>query len=71
MSQQTLPCTPPPPKKTAEGEFIFFVQVSSVPKKNVFKEKHILFGDIQVKRPKSVVLRICSLKPYFDKLNII
>ena len=37
MSQQTLQCTPPPPR-TAEGGFISFVKVSSVLKKLSPKE---------------------------------
>ena len=36
MSQQVLPCTPPP-KKMIEGGFIFFVWVSSVTK--IFSSK--------------------------------
>ena len=53
MSEQTLPCTPPP-KKIVEGGFIFFVSVSSVPK-NVFEGKPVLFGVFQIKRPQNVV----------------
>ena len=48
MSPQTLPCTPPPPKKTAEGGFMFFVLVPSVPQKNILKGKPECLRVIQV-----------------------
>ena len=47
MSQQTLPCTSPPPELPRVGSF-FFVYVSSVPQKNVLKGKPEYFGVIQV-----------------------
>ena len=34
---------PPPPFRTAEGGFIFFAKVSSVPQKNVLKGKSEYF----------------------------
>ena len=37
-----------PPPRTAEGGFIYFVYVSSVPKKNVLKGKPEYFGVIEV-----------------------
>ena len=37
MSQQALPCTPPPPKKMIDSGLIIFVWVSSVTK--IFSSK--------------------------------
>ena len=53
MSQQTLPCTPPP---NCRG-WVYFVYVSSVPQKNVLKGKPVLFGVILVKCPKNVLFQ--------------
>ena len=48
---------PPPPSRTAEGGFICFVWVCSVPLKNVFQGKPVLFRVIQVKRQKNVLFQ--------------
>ena len=70
MSQQTLPCTPPP--RTSYGGFIFFVWVSSVPKqKNVLKGKPVLYGIIQVKRPKNVFLQHIQSNPILINLTFL
>ena len=53
MSQQTLPCTPPP--KTIKGGLIFFVYAPSVPKKMSSKESLYFSRVIQAERPKNVV----------------
>ena len=66
MSQQTLPCTPPP--RTAEGGFIFSYRFLMFPK-NVLKEKPEYFGVIQIKRPKNVFFSIFT-QTKFDKLDI-
>ena len=51
MSQQTLPCTPPP--RTADGGLIFFVMVSSVPKKLSSKESLCFSELLRLKDPKT------------------
>ena len=56
MSQQTLPCTPPP--KTIEGKFICFVYVPSVPQKNVLKGKSVLSELFRLKNPNTWFLII-------------
>ena len=53
----------PPPPRTAEGGFIFFVWVSSVPKEKILKGKPVLFGIIEVKRPKNVVFQHIHSNP--------
>ena len=68
MSQQTLPCTPPP--RTVEGGFIFFSYKCLVLPQNVFKGKPEYFGVIHDKRPKNVFFSANSLKPNFNKVNI-
>ena len=45
----------PPPRKTAEGGFIYFHRCQVFPKGSVLKGKPVLFGVIQVKRLKNVV----------------
>ena len=55
MSQQTLPCTPPPPELPRVGSF--FSYRCLVFPKNVLKGKPVLFGIIEVKRPKNVVFQ--------------
>ena len=52
MSQQPLPCTPPP--RTAKGGFIFLYGCL-VFSKNVLTGKPEYFGVIQVKRPQNRV----------------
>ena len=58
MSQQTLPCNPPPQKKTKTKKTLrvglFFSCRCLVSTKNVLNEKPVLLGDIQVKSPKNV-----------------
>ena len=68
MSQQPLPCTPPP--RTAEGGFIFLYGCL-VFSKNVLTGKPEYFGVIQVKKTQNRVFLAYLLKPHFDKLNII
>ena len=55
MSQQTLPCTPPPPQ-TIKGGFIFSHRCLVPP---IFfpKEKMDFVGDIRIRTHKNVVLR--------------
>ena len=55
MSQQTLPCThpPPPPEPLRVGPFFRIGVVSSVPKK-CLQKKPVFFGVIQVKRLKNL-----------------
>ena len=66
MSQQDLPCTPPPPKMIESG-FIFFVWVSSVTK--IFPKKKVDFvGDICIGTHQNVVLRHNHLNPISTKL---
>ena len=66
MSQQFLPCTPPP--KMIEGGFIFFVWVSSVT--NFFSSKKGDFvGDIRTGTHQNVVLRHNHLNPISTKLT--
>ena len=52
MSQQTLPCNPTPNCRGCVHIFRIGVQC---PQQNVLKEKPVLFGVIQVKRPKNLV----------------
>ena len=47
MSQQTIPCTTPPPPGTAKGGFSFLYRCLVFPK-NVLKAKPEYFGVIQV-----------------------
>ena len=54
MSQQTLPFTPPPQKKTIEGGFTFSYRCLVFPQKNVLKVKPVLFGVKQIKTLKNV-----------------
>ena len=66
MSQQALPCTPPP--RMIEGGFIFFVWVSSVTK--FFSKKKVDFvGDIRIGTHQNVVLRHNHLNPISTKLT--
>ena len=69
MSQQVLPCTPPP--KMIEGGFIFFVWVSSVTK--MFSppppKKVDFVGDICIGTHQNVVLRHNHLNPISTKLT--
>ena len=67
MSQQVLPCTPPPPKMI-EGGFIFFVWVSSVTKISS-KKKEDFVGDIRIGTHQNVVLRHNHLNPISTKLT--
>ena len=66
MSQQALPCTPPPPRMI-EGGFIFFVWVSSVTK--IFPKKMDFLGDIRIGTHQNVVLRHNHLNPISTKLT--
>ena len=54
MSQQTLPCTPPPELPRVGS---FFSYRCLVFPKNVLKGKPVLFGIIEVIRPKNVVFQ--------------
>ena len=69
MSQQTLPWTPPP-TRTAEGGFIFFVSVSSVPQKMSSKES-VCFSELFRLKDQKTWFSLYSLKTNFDKLNSI
>ena len=55
MSQQTLPCTSPPPPTELRRVGSFFRIGVYCSQENVPKGKPVLFGVIQVKRPKNVV----------------
>ena len=58
MSQQTLPCTPPP-ELPRVGSFFSY----RCSQKNVLKGKPVLFGIIEVKRPKNVVFQHIHSNP--------
>ena len=60
MSQQTLPCTPPPELPRVGS---FFSYGCLVFPKNVLKGKPVLFGIIEVKRPKNVVFQHIHSNP--------
>ena len=66
MSQQALPCTPPP--RMIEGGFIFFVWVSSVTKIVSYKKVDFV-GDIRIGTHQNVVLRHNHLNPISTKLT--
>ena len=69
MSQQTLPCTRPPPLELPNvGSFFSYRCLVFL--KNVLKGKPVLFGIIEVKRPKNVFFSAYSLKPNFNNINI-
>ena len=68
MSQHTILCPPPP--RTDEGGFIFFVEVFSIAPKNVLKGKPEYFGVVQVKRPKKMFFTAYSLKPNIDNTTL-
>ena len=61
MSQQTLPCTPPP--QNCRGWVHFFRIGVLCSQKNVLKGKPVLFGIIEVKRPKNVVFQHIHSNP--------
>ena len=70
MSQQTLPCTTPPPPRNCRGWVHFFrIGVYSVPKKMSTKESLCSSELLRLKDPKTVFFRY-SLKPKFNNLNI-
>ena len=64
MSQQTLPCTPPPPELPRVGSFFSYMCLV-FPKKcpQSLKGKPVLFGIIEVKRPKNVVFQHIHSNP--------
>ena len=64
MSQQALPCTPPP--RMIEVGFIFLAWVSSVTK--IFSKKVDFVGNIRIGMHQNVVLRHNHLKPISTKL---
>ena len=68
MSQQTLPCTPPPKKNDLSG--VFFAYVSSVTKNFFPKEKVDFVGDIRIKMHKNVVLRLNHSSPISTRLTL-
>ena len=66
MSQQVLPCTPPPPND--RGWVHFFAWVSSVTK--IFSSKKVDFvGDIRIGTHQNLVLRHNHLNPISTKLT--
>ena len=65
MSQQTLPCTPPP--QNYRGWAHFFRIVFN---KNVLKGKPVLFGVLQDKRPKNVVFEHIHSNQILKNLTI-
>ena len=66
MSQQTLPCTPPPELPRVGS---FFSYRCLVFPKNVLKGKPVLFGIIEVKRPKNVVFHYIHLNQILVNLK--
>ena len=60
MSQQTLPCTPPPELPRVGS---FFSYRCLVFPKNVLKGKPVLFGIIEVKRTKNVFFQHVHSNP--------
>ena len=69
MSQQTLPCTPPPPELPRVGSF--FRPFCLVFTKNVLKGKPVLFGIIEVKRLKNVFFQHIHSNPILKFLTIL
>ena len=66
MSQQVLPCIPPP--RMIEDGLIFFAWVSSATK--IFFLKKVDFvGDIRIETHQNVVLRHNHLNPISTKLT--
>ena len=66
MSQQTLPCTPPPPPvpQNCRGwDHVFRIGVYKNVSKNVLTGKLVLFRIIQVKRPKNVFFQHIHSNP--------
>ena len=70
MSQQTLPCTHPPPPRTAEGGFIFSYRCL-VFSKNVLKGKPVYFGVITFKDPKNVLFQHIHSNPILINLTFL
>ena len=67
MSQEALPCIPPP--RMIEGGFIFFAWVSSTPK-FLFLKKGDFVGDIRIQMHQNVVLGHNYLNPISTKLTL-
>ena len=68
MSQQVLPCTPPPPPKMIEGGLFFSYGCLVSPK--FFPKKKVDFvGDIRIGTHQNVVLRHNHLNPISTKLT--
>ena len=57
MSQQTLPCTPPPPRTAESGLISYINYVSSVPKKMSSKGSLNISELFRFKDPKNVVFQ--------------
>ena len=68
MSQQTLPCTPPPPELPRVGSF--FSYRCLVFPKNVLKGKPEYFVVYLGLKTQKRGFSAYSLKPNFNKLNI-
>ena len=68
MSQQTLPRTPPPGLPRVGS---FFSYRCLVFPKNVLKGKPMLFGIIEVKRPKNVVFQHTHSNPILIILTLL
>ena len=68
MSQQTLPCTPPPPKRLRVGSF--FLHRCLVPPKFFPKEKVNFVGDIHLRTNKNMVLRHNHSNPISTRLTL-
>ena len=69
MSQETLPCTPPPPpKRSRVGSF--FGHRCLVPPNFFPKEKVHFVGDIRIRTHKTVVLRHNHSNPISTKFTL-
>ena len=74
MSQQTLPCTPPP-KRSRVGSFFshrcFETPMRLICHQNFFpKEKVDFVGDIRIRKHKNVVLRHNHSSPISTRLTL-
>ena len=67
MSQQVLPCTPPP--RMIEGGFIFFRMGVQCHQNFFLKKKGDFVGDIRIGTHQNVVLRHNHLNPISTKLT--
>ena len=68
MSQQTMPCTPPPELPSVG---LFFSYRCLVFPKNVLKGKPVLFGIIEVKRPKNFFFQHIHSNPFLIILTFL